>query len=62
MNEEFLTAQETASLLKVNVMTIYRYINAGKLKAYKFGKVFRINKEDLKKFLEQSKITKGFNE
>lgn len=59
MNEEFLTPQEAASLLKVNVMTIYRYVNAGKIKAYRFGSVFRIKKEDFNKFLEQSKITKG---
>ena len=55
MNQEFITAQEAASLLKVNVMTIYRYINAGKLKAYKFEKVFRIKLNDLNLFIEKHK-------
>ena len=36
--KEFYTAQELAETLRVNIMTIYRYIKAGKLKAYKIGK------------------------
>lgn len=54
---EFFRAQELAEKLSVNVMTIYRYIKAGKLKAYKFGKEFRIRKEEFEKLLEKS-ITK----
>ena len=42
---EFYMAQELANKLQVNVMTIYRYIKAGKLKAYKIGKEFRIDKK-----------------
>lgn len=37
-------------------MTIYRYIKNGKLKAYKTGKEFRINKEEFNKFLFKAKI------
>ena len=55
--KELFRAQELAEKLSVNVMTIYRYIKAGKLKAYKFGKEFRIGKEDFEKLLEKS-ITK----
>jgi excisionase family DNA binding protein len=36
-------------------MTIYRYIKAGKLKAYKIGKEFRINKEEFQRFLDKTK-------
>ena len=36
--KEYYTARELADKLSLNVMTIYRYINAGKLKAYKIGK------------------------
>jgi putative molybdopterin biosynthesis protein len=53
--KEFMTAQETADTLRVNVMTIYRYIKAGKIKAYKIGKEFRIDKEEFDKFLENMK-------
>ena len=54
-NEEFYSAQELADILRVNIMTIYRYIKAGKLKAYKIGKEFRIDKDEFNKFLEKVK-------
>lgn len=55
MEYEFLTVEETAKILKVTKMTIYRYIKAGKLTAYKVGKDFRINKTEFDKFLNQIK-------
>lgn len=33
-------------------MTIYRYIKAGRLKAYKIGKEFRIDKDEFNTFLK----------
>jgi excisionase family DNA binding protein len=36
-------------------MTIYRYIKAGKLKAYKIGKEFRIEKKEFQGFLDKTK-------
>ncbi len=54
-NSEFYTAQELADKLEVNIMTIYRYIEAGKLKAYKFGKEFRIEAKDFENFLKNHK-------
>ncbi|EKE11106.1 MAG: hypothetical protein ACD_15C00137G0003 [uncultured bacterium] len=57
MNEkEFYTAQELAEKLRVNIMTIYRYIKAGKLKAYKIGKEFRIDRKEFDSFLSNSEI------
>jgi excisionase family DNA binding protein len=56
--KEFYTAQELADILGVNVMTIYRYIKGGKLKAYKIGKEFRIDKQEYQSFLEKSKYEK----
>jgi len=53
---DFYTAQELADKLRVNVMTIYRYIKAGKLKTYKIGKEFRIEKKEFNKFLDKVKI------
>ncbi|MES2225293.1 MAG: helix-turn-helix domain-containing protein [Patescibacteria group bacterium] len=55
MQKEFYTAQELADKLQVNVMTIYRYIGAGKLKAHKIGKSFRIPRATFEKFLEATK-------
>lgn len=55
-NKEFYTAQELADKLSLNVMTIYRYIDRGTLKAYKIGKEFRIEKDEFEKFLNKAKI------
>jgi len=54
--KEFYTAQQLAEKLQVNVMTIYRYINAGKLKGYKFGKEFRISASEFKRSLEANEV------
>lgn len=53
--EEFYTAKELADKLRVNIMTIYRYIGAGKLKSYKIGKEFRIDKKEFDSFLTKAK-------
>jgi len=52
---EFYTAKELAEKLRVNIMTIYRYIKGGKLRAYKMSKEFRIDKEEFNKFLNKAK-------
>jgi len=41
--------------LRVNIMTIYRYIKASKLKPYKIGKEFRITKKEFNNFLNKAK-------
>lgn len=51
--EQFYTAEELADCLKLNVMTIYRYIKGGKLRAYKIGKEFRIDKGEFDAFLKK---------
>ena len=51
----FYTAEELAKELRVNIMTIYRYIGTGKLKSYKIGKEFRIDKVEFDSFLAKAK-------
>lgn len=53
-DEEFYSAQELADSLRVNIMTIYRYIKAGRLKAYKIGRDFRIDKQEFQTFLKKA--------
>lgn len=53
-NKEFFRVEELAQKLDVNVMTIYRYIKAKKLKAYKIGKEFRIDKQEFSTFLSKA--------
>jgi putative resolvase len=52
--DEFYRAEDLAEKLKVNIMTIYRYIKGGKLKAHKIGKEFRIPKAEFDRFLKQT--------
>ncbi|TSC93116.1 MAG: putative Modification methylase BamHII (N-4 cytosine-specific methyltransferase BamHII) (M.BamHII) [Candidatus Berkelbacteria bacterium Athens1014_28] len=54
-----MTVQEVADALKVNKMTIYRYIKAGKITAYRMGKDFRITSKKLDSFLDQIKTNKN---
>ncbi|MBP9715455.1 MAG: helix-turn-helix domain-containing protein [Candidatus Pacebacteria bacterium] len=49
----FYKAEDLAELLEVNIMTIYRYIKAGRLKAYKLGREFRIEKSEFENFLNK---------
>lgn len=51
--KEYYTAHELAEQLSFNVMTIYRYIKAKKLKAYKLGKEYRIDKTEFASFLKR---------
>lgn len=53
--QEYYRAEDLAKKLDVNIMTIYRYIKAGKLKAYKLGKEFRIDKVEFEKFLKDAR-------
>lgn len=54
-DKEFYTAKELADRLSVNVMTIYRYIKAKKITAYKIGKEFRIKQSDFNHFINKAK-------
>ena len=56
--KEFYKAEDLAEVLEVNIMTIYRYIKAGKLQAYKIGKEFRIDKVEFEHFLKNVKTGK----
>lgn len=51
----FYRVEELAEQLRLSKMTLYRYIKAGKLQAFKMGKEFRISKKDFKNFLEATK-------
>ncbi len=52
---EYYTAKELADILSLNVMTIYRKIDKGELKAYKIGKEFRIEKFEFERFMNKAK-------
>ena len=54
-NEQYYTIQEVAKMLKVAYLTVYRWIQSGKLTSNKAGKQYRIKKTELDKFIENKK-------
>ena len=54
---DILTVEEACEALRVGYNAVYDLLNAGKLKAYKNGRVWRIPKVAVKKYiLENSQI------
>ena len=52
VDERYVTLPEVAERLKVSRRTVYRWVKAGNLSAYKFANEYRITESDLKAFLE----------
>lgn len=51
--EEYLTAEEVCSILKIARVTLYLWIKKKGLKATKFGKGIRVKKNDLDQFITE---------
>ncbi len=49
--DQYLTLDEVARKLKVNKQTVYRMARRKQIPAVKFGKMWRINENELKKML-----------
>ena len=50
-----MTVDQVASYLQMNRLTVYRYVREGKIPAAKLGKLYRILKADVDRFLEAQK-------
>jgi len=61
VNDNMLTPEQVARLLQVHVLTIYSYIRCGKLGAIRLGRSYRIIPEDLKHFVESSRVKKSMS-
>lgn len=55
----WLSVQAAAAELEVTTRTIYRFINDGKLAAYRIGRVYRIKRTDLEDFLNGAALRPG---
>lgn len=55
----WMSVQTAAKELEVTTRTIYRFINDGKLAAYRIGRVYRIRREDLDRFLLAAALQPG---
>lgn len=54
-NEQYYSIEEVAKMLKVAYLTVYRWIQSGRLASKKAGKQYRIKKEELEKFISRKK-------
>jgi len=50
-DEQYYSIEEVAKMLKVAYLTVYRWIQSGKLVAFKAGKQYRVKKADLDRFV-----------
>jgi excisionase family DNA binding protein len=48
------TLLEISEILNVSVESVRRYVRSGKLKASRVGRLWRVQEEDLKKYLEKN--------
>ena len=55
-DDEFLTVPEIAERMRVRTMTVYRWIEAGKLPAVQVGKHYRVRASDLEAMLESARV------
>ena len=53
-----LTLKEVGKVFKISERTLRCCIDTGILKGYKFNREYRVSKEDLDAFIEDSKVTK----
>lgn len=56
--EQYYSIEEVAKMLKVAYLTVYRWIQTGKLVAYKAGKQYRVKQVDLDVFIKSYRVTK----
>lgn len=55
----WMSTAEVAEYLGVNTRTLYRLIDEGELPAYKFGRVIRLQEDDVVSFLDKARIVPG---
>lgn len=54
-DDEMLTVEEVAKMLKVHVKTVRHWINTGELKAMDIGRGYRVSRSDLQEFIDRRK-------
>ena len=57
-NKEALNAIEVAELLNITKNTVYELVKRGEIPAYKVGKKLRIDKSDVKEYIDNQKHKK----
>lgn len=57
-NDSYYSIIEVSKLLKVAYLTVYRWIQAGKLPVYKVEKQYRVGRKDFESFIQSYKVKK----
>ena len=55
----WLSTKEAARRLGITSRTLYRLIDSGQVPAYKFGRVIRLQEDDVGAFIEASRVEPG---
>ena len=55
----WLSTKEAARRLGITNRTLYRLIDEGKVTAYKFGRVIRLQESDVESFIDSARISPG---
>jgi excisionase family DNA binding protein len=55
----WLSTQDAARRLGVTPRTLYRFIDEGQLPAYRFGRVIRLQLDEVDEFIERCRIQPG---
>jgi len=50
--EQLLTPEQVAEKLQLSLITVKRWLTAGKLPGYKVGRQWRVSEEQLQQFIE----------
>jgi excisionase family DNA binding protein len=58
-SERWLGTRAAADALGVELRTLYRLMNEGQIRSYRFGRVYRIRSEDLTAFLNSVEVRPG---
>lgn len=53
---QLLTPREAAALLKVNYRTVLDLITMGELRASRIGRLFRINRNEIARYLRSTEV------
>jgi len=55
----FVTVAEVAKQLRVSNMTVYRLIKAGQMRAVRVGRGYRLQEDDVRRYLQQRYMDAG---